>query len=402
LVKPNRLRIEYFPIDKLKGWSRNPRNITGQQLRALTGNIERYGVVAPIIVNQNNVIVGGHQRLEACKNLGFSKVPVVRLKLTSKDFKVLNLALNRISGDWNQEKLATLVTELQDFPELDLTGLTQVEIEELLAGAPITDLSAGREDEVSELPTEPATKQGDLWQLGKHRILCGDCTKSVAVERLMGGIKVDCVVTDPPYGFNLGRKSSDFNKYMGRNRGDDTIKNDDIQDYRLFYGDFIRLLPLAERNIVYIFMGGRELHTLRLAADESGLTWNSWLVWVKNRHTLTRKDYEWRHEFIYYGWQGQHKFYGGFSTTILEYDSPLKADLHPTMKPVPLIERLIQDGSPTQGAIYDGFLGSGSTIIAAERCGRTCYALEIDPRYVDVTVQRWEQYTGRKAELVQP
>jgi len=399
LKSVGRLRVEYVTLKKLKGWDKNPRIISAQQLRALTANIERYGIVDPIIVDQNNLVVGGHQRLQACKTLGLSTVPVIRLRLNARDYKTLNLARNRISGEWDTEKLAPLIVELQNFPQLDLTGFTQVEVDELLASIPNLEFSIENEDDVPELAAEPTTKVGDLWKLGRHRLLCGDCTDANDVGRLMGGKKVDCVVTDPPYGFNLGEKSADFNKYLGRTRGNDTIINDDIQDYRRFYEDFIKLLPLAEQNTVYIFMGGSELHTLRLAADQAGLTWNSWLVWVKNRHTLTRKDYEWRHEFIYYGWRNQHKFYGGFSTTILEYDAPLKADLHPTMKPVSLLERLIEDGTPSQGAIYDGFLGSGSTLIATERSGRTCYALEVEPRYVDTAVHRWEQFTGQKAEL---
>jgi DNA modification methylase len=206
------------------------------------------------------------------------------------------------------------------------------------------------------------------------------------------------MITDPPYGVDYSGKNEFLNKFDKGNHIQKPINNDAITDYRKFFSAFMGLAPLAEYNTVYIFMSNKELHSLRLALDDCGYSWGDYLVWVKNNHVLGRKDYNAKHEFIVYGWKGKHKFYGEASaTTVLEYNRPLRSELHPTMKPVELVCKLISDGTPAKGKIYDPFGGSGSTLIAAEQLNRTCYMMELDPGYCDVIINRWEQFTGDKA-----
>jgi DNA modification methylase len=231
--------------------------------------------------------------------------------------------------------------------------------------------------------------------------MCGDSTDSRQVKQLLGDRRVDQLLTDPPYGVNYAAKNEMLNKFDKGNRVQTPIENDNITDYRAFFAAFLGCIPFADYNTVYVFMAGQELHSARLALDDAGIKWGDYLVWLKNNHVLGRKDYNAKHEFVVYGWKGKHKFYGDFSTTVLEYNKPQKNELHPTMKPVELIARLMADGSTAAALVYDPFLGSGTTLIAAEQLGRTCYGLEIDPHYVDVIIKRWEQLTGKEAELVQ-
>jgi DNA modification methylase len=331
---------------------------------------------------------------------GAQEIDCVVVDLDDAKEKALNLALNKIQGDWDYLKLKDILQELDtgEF-DLELTGFGMDEIEELIAQLHVPEEIV--EDEVPEPPEEPITKPGDLWILGRHRLLCGDATVAADVERLMDGKRADSLTTDPPYGVDYSGKNEFLNKFDKGNRIQKPITNDATTDYRKFFSDFMGLAPLAEYNTVYIFMSNKELHSLRLALDDCGYSWGDYLVWVKNNHVLGRKDYNAKHEFIVYGWKGKHKFYGGFSTTVLEFDRPLRSDLHPTMKPIPLLAKLINDGLPAKGRVYDPFGGSGSTLIACEQLNRTCYMMELDPKYCDVIVQRWEDLTGQKAVLAE-
>ena len=398
------LEIRKMPIDEINPAHYNPRKDLqpgDMEYEKLKKSILEFDLVEPLVWNRRTGrLVGGHQRLKVLKELGYSEVEVSVVDLPEEKEKALNIALNKIQGDWDYEKLKDLLQEL-DTGELDLelTGFDMDEIEDLIAQLHVPEEIV--EDEAPEPPEEPITKPGDLWILGRHRLLCGDATKKEDVERLMGGKKADSLITDPPYGVDYSGKNEYLNKFDEGNRIEKPITNDAIADYRQFFGAFLSLAPLAEYNTVYIFMSDKELHSLRLALDDCGYSFCAYLVWVKNNHVLGRKDYNSKHEIIMYGWKGKHKFYGGFSTTVLEFDKPLRSDLHPTMKPIPLLAKLINDGLPAKGKVYDPFGGSGSTLIACEQLNRTCYMMEIDPKYCDVIVQRWGNLTGQKAVLAE-
>jgi site-specific DNA-methyltransferase (adenine-specific) len=241
-------------------------------------------------------------------------------------------------------------------------------------------------------------RPGLAWRLGLHRLLCGDSTKSEDIKRLFAGGVADQLLTDPPYGVNYEARVEEMNARDGCNRNTGGISNDSKRDFRVFFRVFLSKIPLAPVNTCYIFMSGKELHNLRSAFDMAGFTWGNYICWIKNNHSLNHKDYKSKHELILYGWKGSHKFYGDFSTTVLDYRRVRKADLHPTMKPVDLLERLITDGSAPGAVVYDPFGGSGSTLIAAEGKGRVCYTMDINPQYCDVILNRWEGMTGKKAE----
>jgi DNA modification methylase len=392
----SKLRLEYVSIDTLKKWQDNPRVMPDDQAKALRANIQRFGIVDPIIINKLNMIIGGHQRLDAAASLGIKQVPVVRVDVKGKDLKVLNLALNRISGDWDEAKLAPILFELKDLPEIDLTGFQPQEIASLIADLQLED---GKEDVIPELPTEPISKLGDVWQCGRHRVMCGDSTKQEDVSRLFEEQKADSIITDPPYGVDYGEKTQYLKDHNKSNReARDAITSDALDDYPTFFRNFLEITPLNVPNTAYVFQLGRHLHDLRSAFDAAGFTFSEYLVWVKNSAVLGRSDYQFQNEFVVYGWRGSHKFYSNYRTTVLQYDKPHKSPEHPTTKPLMLVEQLIQDGSPPNGTIYDAFLGSGTTLLASERLGRICYGMEIEPCYVDVAVKRWEQFTGQKAE----
>jgi site-specific DNA-methyltransferase (adenine-specific) len=266
------------------------------------------------------------------------------------------------------------------------------------------DLHFDKQEDEFDLDQQvpPIAKLGDIWKLGSHRLMCGDCTKKEDVDKLLNGVKVDLLLTDPPYGVDYSAKNEFLNEMDKGNRIQKDIENDALSKlgYRDFFTSFLKLIPFADYNIFYIFMLGFALHYLRLALDDCQLIWGDYLLWVKNNHVLGRKDYNAKHEFIVYGWKRHHKFYGGFNTTVLQYDKPLMSELHPVMKPIELLAKLIDDGSQKDMVVYDPFLGSGSTMIACEQKNRFCYGMEIDPHYCDVIIARWEKYTGKKAKHV--
>jgi DNA modification methylase len=396
------MEIKIMPIGELKPHPKNPRVHPDSAIEKLERSIKEFGWTNPILVSKEGYILAGHARLKAAEKAGIKEVPVIYLPLEGSRAEAYLIADNRLQDetDWDMPKLKDLLQELDtgEF-DLELTGFDMGEIEDLMTQFYVPEEII--EDEVPEPPEEAITKPGNLWLLGRHRLLCGDATKKEDVERLMDGKKADSLITDPPYGVDYSGKNEFLNKFDEGNRIEKPIDNDAITDYRHFFGAFLSLAPLAEYNTVYIFMASKELHSLRLALDDCGYSWGDYLVWVKNNHVLGRKDYNLKHEFIVYGWKGKHKFYGGFSTTVLEFDRPSRSDLHPTMKPISLLAKLIDDGSPAKGKVYDPFGGSGSTLIACEQLNRICYMMEIDPVYCDVIVKRWENLTGQKAVLAE-
>jgi len=394
------MEIKTVKINELKPHPKNPRVHPDSAIDKLVRSIKEYGWTNPVLVSADGYVLAGHARLKAAEKAGISEVPVIYLPLEGAKAEAYLIADNRLQDetDWDYEKLKDLLQEL-DTGELDpeLTGFDMGEIEDLMTQFHVPGEII--EDEVPEPPEEPITKPGDIWQLGRHRLMCGDATVITDVERLMNGNRADAMITDPPYGVEYGAKNEFLNNVVGfyKNRITRPIANDDLEDYRKFYGEFLNAAVLNEYNTVYIFMSNKELLNLMLAMQDAGYYNSTVLVWVKNAAPFGRMDYKAQHEFILYGWKGKHKFYGPYRTTVLFEDRPMKNNLHPTMKPISLISQLILDGSDTNAIIYDPFGGSGSVLIACEQLNRTCYMMELDPIYCDVIIKRWENFTGKKA-----
>lgn len=406
-----KLGIRHLPLERLKPTPANPRHMPAAELEKLKRSIAEFGFVEPVVVRkQDNAVIGGHQRLEAAKALGLEKVPVVYVDVTEAQAKALNLALNRIQGEWDLPKLGALLEELRDLPDLDetLSGFDAPEMDDLLAELERQQLPAPYEDSFPEAaetlqaqreaaPTRVGT--GETWQLGRHRLLCGDSLAPGALERLCDGNKMDLVLTDPPYG--IGYRST----LARRGRRKKAIANDGEGD---FDGFLARALPaiksvMKRGSVLYWFAGGGGAEPVlakALLAISEHFTLLNTLVWDKVDPGL---GWRWRRswEAIIEASAGKPRaWHGGTEKrNVLRYARAIpQSDDHPTPKPVPLLEEIIRASTPSRGMILDPFAGSGPTLIAAERTGRTCYAVELEPRYCDIVVARWEALTGSEAQ----
>ena len=370
----------------------NPRQLTKDQHSQLKDSIKRLGLVDPLIVNKNkerkNMLVGGHQRLRIAKELGINKIPCVEVDLNMDQEKELNIRLNKNVGEWDYDSLANYfdVGELMDW------GFTDDELQ-FYEDEPEQGLI--EDDEIPEVE-EAITKQGDLWILGEHRLLCGDATKKEDVDLLMDGKKADMVFTDPPYNVD----------YNGGTKKRSKIKNDNINNFFEFlYNSFLILNDFMINGAsIYVTHADMERKNFTKAFLDANFKLSSILIWVKNNSTFGRQDYFWKHEPILYGWKkgNSHKWYGDFKQdTIWNIDRPSKSKKHPTMKPIELIIKAINNSSKIKNILLDVFLGSGSTLIACEKTNRKCYGMELDPHYCDVIVKRWEEFTGKKAKRVE-
>jgi DNA modification methylase len=398
-----KIHIEYVNTDKLKPWGQNPRSITPEMMRSLVANIERFGIVDPFIVNQKGLVVGGHQRLEAAKKLGIKQVPIVRLKLTEREMVTLNLALNKISGDWDEQKLAPLLAELQNYPEVNLTGFSQAEIDKLIRDVMPQQLE---EDEIPPTPTEPITKLGDLWVLGPHRVLCGDSTKPEDVNKLLGQDNITLIVTDPPYGVSYDPQ---WRVGVGGGGKQDFADGEEIQNDDNF--DWIRAFQHIRGDVLYCWLAGASLKTVQGSLEAYGFTLINLIIWNKDLAPMSRGDYHHKHEpCLYMVRKGAKHNWQGDRTQNTVWDIPTIHSFarghnreewnllgHGNQKPVECMSKPIENNSAVGESVFDPFLGSGTTLIAAQQLGRVCYGLEIEPRYVDVAVKRWENLTGLKA-----
>ena len=388
LIKTTELRANKGQLVE-RGIPTNPRKITKDKYNLLLQSLDKSNLtqIRPLDVIEHEgkfIVLSGNQRLRALKELKVKEVPcnVLRDDLEPETYRQIVLQANTNYGEHDDDLLANEwdAVELHEWG-YDLPEWETEKIEEETQG----------DDDVPE--SAPAiTVEGDLYLLGEHRLLCGDSTMIDDVEKLMDGEKVDSLQCDPPYGVDYSSKNEFLNKFEKGNSNQKAINNDAIKNYRKFFSDFLSIIPFAEYNTIYCWMSGLELHNLRLAFDDCEIKWGDYLVWLKNNHVLGRKDYNAKHEFCVYGWKNKHKFYGDFSTTILEFPKPLKNDLHPTMKPIELISKLIKDGSKKGGLVYDAFLGSGSTLIACEKTNRKCYGMELDEKYCDVIVKRYIEF----------
>jgi DNA modification methylase len=400
------LVVSDTPVDGLKADPANPRRISDAELEALTRSLREFGLVDPIIARkEDHTVIGGHQRLLAARRLGLKTVPVIYLDISKEKAQLLNVALNKISGDFDQELLARLLADLGTTPDLDLTlsGFEDKEIKQLLKGLEARD----KRDRPETLDLDaalrsayenPRAQRGDLFVIGEHRVLCGDATQSEDCERLFGGTRAGMAFTDPPYNVDYGASQNPRHKKR-------SIQNDSMTDgqWETFCRGWARNLLSSVDGALYVCMSGKEWPTVSRILAEAGGHWSTTLIWQKDRFVLGRSDYQRAYEPIWYGWREGVKrhFAGGRDQgDVWKIERPSDSPLHPTCKPLPLMERAIENSSQPGDIVLDPFLGSGSTLIAAERTGRICYGLELDPHYCSMVLARWEAFSGQKAEKV--
>jgi DNA modification methylase len=397
------LDIQKIPVAKLNPAKYNPRKDLkpgDPEYEKLKKSIETFGYVEPVIWNKRTGnIVGGHQRLKILLEQGAAEVDCVVVDMDENEEKALNVALNKVSGAWDLPKLADLINELDEAMfNIDLTGFDAAEIEDLFSKVHDKDVQDDDfdADKALEEIENPISRPGDIWLLGKHRLICGDSTDPVVIATLMDGKKANLCVTDPPYNVN----------YTAGSENERTIKNDHMEDE-----NFYKFLLAAFKNIfnalddgaaVYVFHADTEGLNFRKAFKEADFHLANVCIWAKQSLVLGRSDYQWQHEPILYGWKptGRHRWYADRKqTTIWNFDRPTKSELHPTMKPVPLVAYPIQNSSMTNCIVLEPFAGSGSTVIACEQTGRICYAIELDEKYCDVVVKRYIEYVGFDEEV---
>lgn len=400
---------ENYPVDKLIPYARNSRTHNDEQIAQIVASIKEFGFTNPILIGADDVIIAGHGRLLAAQRMGLKEVPVVRLPhLTETQRRALVIADNKIAlnAGWNEEMLALEMKELEDMDfNLDILGFSEDELKELEAfGEPEVE-GKTEDDDVPEVPDEAVTKPGDVWILGEHRLLCGDSTLYDDVKKLMQNDIATMIFTDPPYNVNYGSSMKDSIRYHAGTLGGRKIMNDNLGDgFAQFLTDSLSNLLMFSQGAAYVCMSSSELHTLYNAFIAAGGKWSTFIIWAKNTFTLGRADYQRQYEPILYGWNAKQKHYwcgDRDQSDVWEYNKPVKNDLHPTMKPVELVERAILNSSKLGEIVLDGFGGSGSTLIAAEKTGRKARLMELDPKFCDVIIRRWEEYTGNKAQLLE-
>jgi DNA modification methylase len=391
--------IKMVAVASLIPYARNARTHSNDQVAQIAASIAEFGFTNPILTDGERGVIAGHGRLAAARKLELIEVPVIELThLSAIQKKAYILADNRIAANagWDDELLGVELTELQDAGfDLELMGFGDEELERLLNGEGDTT-GLTEDDAAPDLPVDPVSKTGDVWLLGQHRLLCGDSTVLTDVERVMNGQLADMAFTDPPYNVDYGNNAKD--KMRGKDR---RIMNDALGDgfYQFLYDACVNLL-IVTKGACYVCMSSSELHTLQRAWLEAGGKWSTFVIWAKNTFTLGRADYQRQYEPILYGWkEGTKHFWCGDrdQSDIWNYNKPRVNDLHPTMKPVELVERAIKNSSKTRDIVLDLFGGSGTTLIACEKTNRQARLVELDPKYVDVIVKRWEDYTGLKA-----
>ena len=392
------MTIEKIKVERLLPADYNPRKDLkpgDAEYEKLKHSIEQFGYVEPVIWNKTTGrVVGGHQRLKVLLDMGITEVECVVVEMDEEKEKALNIALNKISGEWDKDKLALLISDLQgtDF-DVSLTGFEPAEIDALFKDTLKDGVKEDDFDVDAELQKPTVTRPGDVWTLGRHRLVCGDSTKAETFDLLMAGKKANLVVTDPPYNVN-------YEGSAGK------IKNDNMAD-----GAFYNFLLAAFKNTeaamaddasIYVFHADTEGLNFRRAFADAGFYLSGTCIWKKQSLVLGRSPYQWQHEPVLFGWKkkGKHQWYTGRKeSTIWEFDKPKKNGDHPTMKPIPLLAYPIQNSSMANSVVLDPFGGSGSTLIACEQTDRICYTIELDEKFCDVIVKRYIEQVGSDAEV---
>lgn len=391
------LNIEYRSVDSLIPYANNARTHSDEQLAQIAASIREFGFNNPILVDGDRGLIAGHGRLLGARKLGLTMVPVIELAhLSPTQKRAYILADNRLaeSAGWDNELLSLELADLSvaEF-DLDLLGFSADELDKLLdsENTGLTD-----DDAVPEVTESAISKSGDVWLLGEHKLLCGDATKAEDYKALLGDELADMTVTDPPYNVNYANTAKD--KLRGTNR---PILNDNMgEGFSAFLLATCQNILAVTKGAVYIAMSSSELDTLQSAFRAAGGKWSTFVIWAKNTFTMGRADYQRQYEPILYGWKdgSQHYWCGARNQgDVWQIKKPHKNDLHPTMKPVELMERAVRNSSKTRDIVLDPFGGSGTTIIACEKSGRRARLMELDPKYVDVIVKRWQEFTGKQA-----
>jgi DNA modification methylase len=393
-------RIETWPLERLKPYARNAKTHGADQVAKIAGSMAQFGWTVPVLVAGDGEVIAGHGRILAATQLGLTEAPVIVLDhLTEAQRRAYRIADNKLTelGAWDEALLAGELQELlaEDF-DLSVVGFSDAELDALLAGDADADDAREGEDEVPETPADPVSRPGDLWLLGPHRLLCGDSTVATDVERVLGGVSPLLMVSDPPYGVEYD--PSWRNKAgAASTRRTGKVLNDDRADWReawaLFPGD-----------VAYVWHGALHAATVIESLEAAGFAMRSQIIWAKERLVLSRGDYHWMHEPCAYcvrkggkaHWAGDRK-----QTTLWQISSRDQdaETVHGTQKPVECMRRPILNNSSPGQAVYEPFMGSGTTLIAAETTGRVCFGIELNAAYVDVAVERWQRFTGKAAVL---
>lgn len=391
---PLNLNITYRGITELKPYARNARTHSPKQIRQIADSLTANGFINPVITDSKGTILAGHGRVEAAKLLGMEAVPTICIDHLSEDqIRAYILADNRLAekSGWDKSILATeleYLLTIESEIEITTTGFEYAEVEQLIAKPD----EQSPDDDVPDLQDLAVSKMGDIWLLGEHRVYCGDATLAASYDALMSGKKAAMTFTDPPY--NIDYKGGEQKKRR-------KILNDNLGDqFGTFLFNVCQNVLSRTEGAVYICMASSELDTLQQAFLKAGGHWSDFLIWVKNNFTLGRSDYQRQYEPILYGWrEGEtHQWHGRRNQgDVWFFDKPSRSDIHPTMKPIGLVMRAIRNSSSKGEIVLDPFLGSGTTLLAAERIKRVCFAMELDPLYVDAAIRRWQNYTGREA-----
>ena len=391
--------VELWPLDRLIPHARNARTHSDAQVAQIAGSIAEFGFVNPVLVGDDGVIVAGHGRIMAARKLGLEQAPVIVLAhLSPTQRRALMIADNQIASNsgWDDEMLAAELAALKEEEfDLDLLGFDDADLDRLLAE---TIEASEASDEAPEPPAVPISRPGDVWICGEHRVICGDATVLGDVELVLDGELADMTFCDPPYNVNYANSAQD--KQRGKDRA---ILNDALgENFGAFLYDASVNILTVTKGAVYICMSSSELDRLQKAFREAGGKWSTFVIWAKNTFTLGRADYQRQYEPILYGWKdgADHYWCGARDQGDVWFvDKPHKNDLHPTMKPVALVERAIRNSSKSRDIVLDTFGGSGTTMIACENTSRRARLIELDPKYVDVIVTRWQNLTGGTAML---
>lgn len=434
------MQIEKIKVSDLKPADYNPRKKLkpgDKEFEKLKKSIEEFGYVEPIILNKRtNTVVGGHQRLEVMKHLGYDEVDCVIVDLDEQKEKALNIALNKISGEWDTELLTDLLKELDQQGVVSLTGFETEELDELFAGTEynVSEDNYNVEEALEQIDNKPVTQNGDIWHIKQHKVLCGDSTKLEEVERLFDGDEqASLIVTDPPYNIDYGNSEQDRAKARGKEIANRSILNDNMDD-ESFYKFLLSFYETAYGVIkgggaIYVFHSTKESVNFIQAMKDAGFKVSQTLVWVKDHFTLGRNDYQWQHEPILYGWKvedGRPHFFihdrtmatvlettkditkmkkeelvellqgilENYPSDIIRDNKPLRNAEHPTMKPVTLCGKLVRNSSREREIVFDAFGGSGSTLMACEQLNRKSYNVELSENYCDVIVKRFIKAFG--------
>lgn len=393
------MEIFYKEIDKLIPYCNNARTHSDEQVSQICASIREYGFTNPVLIDEQDNIIAGHGRVLASKKLGLEKVPCIVLSgLTKAQKKAYIIADNKmaLNAGWNDELLKIEFENLKELNfDLKLTGFDDNELNDIFN---IDDDEIVEDDFDGELPEEPKSKIGDIYILGHHRLMCGDSTNEEDVRKLVGEQKMDLLITDPPYNVD----------YTGKSKKALKIQNDKMEG-DTFHDFLVKAFTNANNSLkdggaFYCWYASKEVVNFHTALEDSGFAVKQELIWNKNSMVIGRQDYQWKHEPCLYGWKetGSHVWYSDRKqTTVIDWDRPIKADLHPTMKPIGLFDYQIKNSSKQGDNVLDLFGGSGTTIMACEQNNRNAYVMEFDPKYVDVIIKRWEEFTGKKAVLIQ-